>query len=206
MSLPIKAEVKTHLSDYHSRIYQIVMQAWEEWEAISKYRAEQGIAPLLYSRTIANYVFDAIARKAILEFLSDDHINLIIEAQTIKIVFKGLVIGRFKKGDEHKLGRNIATQAVLAFTDPQESFLGFPPETVKVDFVWLSNDLCTRVKDILVVARDNERLLWDYSIKDIVEDAGEVVTLPTAASPQGDDRTALVSPRGVREQVSKSKE
>jgi hypothetical protein len=100
----------------------VVERAWDEWRRIAAFMVDQRIGPVLYSRTIANFVFDAIARNAIAEFGSDDSVHVKIEAQTVKFVFKGAVLARFKKGDENKLGQNVPTQAAIDFIDAQGIF------------------------------------------------------------------------------------
>jgi hypothetical protein len=132
MQHPIKEEVQANLRDYHPRIRNVVDRAWAEWRATAACRAEAGFAPFLYSRTVTNVVFDAIARNAITEFASDPSVHVAIEPQTIKLFFKGVVLGRFKKGDDNKLGQNIPTQAALAFEFVDGMLPGLPPETAKL--------------------------------------------------------------------------
>src|SRR5205809_852376 len=129
MPYPVKEDVQDVLRPYHRRIRRVVDRAWAEWRAVATFRTEQSFGPIMYSRTIANYIFDAIARIAIAEFADDASVHLDIEAQTIKFFFKGEVFARFKKGDDSRLGQNIPTQAVLAFTAVDGMFPGLPPET-----------------------------------------------------------------------------
>ena len=80
--------VQDVLAPFHGRIRSVVERAWAEWRAYAAWRVESGIEPILYSRTIANMVFDAIARIAIKEFGKDASVHLLIEPQTIKLFFK----------------------------------------------------------------------------------------------------------------------
>ena len=196
MPHPTKEDVQASLTDYHRRIREVVSCAWAEWRAMAAYRADNGFRPFLYSRTVANLVFDAIARNAITEFASDPTVHVEIEPQTIKLFFKGSVFARFKKGDDNKLGQNIPTQAALAFEFVDGMLPGLPAETAKVEFIWLANDINTRLEHVLVVARDGDRLLWDYEIDDPVAGAGTVIPFPepsTPPTPTGDDD--LVKPK-----------
>src|SRR5260370_22771456 len=102
MSYPVLADVRAILEPFHSRIRLVVERAWTEYREVVALRAENGIAPLMYSRTVSNDVFDAIARYAIAEFAADPAVHIEIEAQTIKLFFKGAVCARFKKGDDNK--------------------------------------------------------------------------------------------------------
>jgi hypothetical protein len=112
------------------------------------------------------------------------------------LFFKGRVCARFKRGDDDKLGQNVATQTALAFEDADGELPGFPAETVKVDFIWLANDLNTRLEHVLVVARDGDRLLWEYEIEEEpASGSGTVIPFPdpTAPKPSGDDD--LITPK-----------
>ena len=201
MPHPIKEQVQADLEDFHHRIRSVVDRAWAEWRAIAAFRAENNYAPFLYSRTVANIMFDAIARNAIAEFAGDTSVHVEVETQTIKLFFRGTVFARFKKGDENKLGQNIPTQAALAFEFVDGVFPGLPAETAKVEFIWLANEINTRLEHVLVVARDGDRLLWDYEIgAESAAGTGTVIPFPeppTLPAPSGDD--GLVTPKTTPE-------
>ena len=116
-----------------------------------------------------------------------------VEAQTIKLIFQGILVARFKKGDGNKLSQNIATQAALAFANPEGEIPGLPQAT-KVEFIWLANEIQTQLEHVLVVARDKNRLLWDYEIESR-EDGSAVVPLPAAPPPGDLDDEELVKPK-----------
>jgi hypothetical protein len=183
MPHPVKVDVQATLKDYHRRIRNVVDRAWAEWRSMAACRVENGFAPFLYSRTVANIVFDAIARHAIAEFASDPSVHVEIEPQTVKLFFKGSVLARFKKGDENKLGQNIPTQAALAFEFVDGVFPGLPAETAKVEFIWLANEINTRLEYVLVVARDGDRLLWDYEIDPATAGGETVIPFPEPPAP-----------------------
>lgn len=186
-------DVKAALAPYHARIRKVICLGLSEWIAVSECRTKKGFQPVLYRRTITNYVFDAIARNARTEFGTDPTVRVIDEAQTVKFCFADVVVGRFKKGDDDHLGQNIATQAALDFIDPQQSLPGFPPEAAKVEFVWEPNEIGTEVAVVLVVARDGDSVLWSYEIDDVA-DSGVVVEFPTPAV-EPDDEAPLVTPK-----------
>jgi hypothetical protein len=197
MPHPVKDDVQEILGPYHPRIRSVVERAWAEWRAVAKFRTESEFDPLLYSRTVANYVFDAIARIAVREFADDASVHIKIEPQTIKLFFKGGVCARFKKGYDNKLGQNIPTQAAMAFEHVDGELPGFPAETAKVEFIWLANEINTRLEHVLVVARDGDKLLWDYEIEELpAVGTGTVIPFPEPPAPrtppEGDD---LVKPK-----------
>ena len=198
---PSKAEVQRALKEYEPRLRSIFERAWNEWRQVAAFMSDKGMRPVMYSRTIANFVFDAIARHAVEELGPDDSVHMKVEAQTVKFVFGGEVLARFKKGDENKLGRNIPTQAAMTFAEADGFFPGLPPETAKVEFVWLPNEIHTKLDDVLVVARNGNKRLWEYSIA--AEPGAEVVSLPSSPSPDTDD-DGLVRPKVPDEQKLKN--
>jgi hypothetical protein len=148
---------------YHDLFYTIVHEAWAEWRAVQAFRVEKSMPPVMYKRVIANYVHDAIARRAIPAFTNQEKVNVHLEAQTFKLHFAGLC-ARFKKGDENNLGSNVPTQAALAFEEQDATLPGLPPETAKVDIIWRPNELWTDIANVLVVSRDGDELIWQHEV------------------------------------------
>ena len=185
-------EVRAILGRYHDLIRQIIDDSWDEWRAVQKLRLDAGLSTLLYRRTISNYVFDAIARRAIPAFASQPLVNVKVEAQTFKLQFRGLC-ARFKKGGVDDLGRNIPTQAAMAFMDADGLLPGMPPETAKVEFIWQPNDIWTQIDRVLIVARDGDDLLWDYPIER--RGGGELFAIPTSTPPSDPSGQDLVKPK-----------
>jgi hypothetical protein len=72
---------------------------------------------------------------------------------------------------------------------------GLPPETAKIEIIWRPNEIWTQLAGVFVVARDGDRLLWEYEIEEAGE-SGVVVdmptTLPKSPEPDGGD---LVKPK-----------
>lgn len=186
-----QAEVREILEPYHPLIRQVIEEAWQEWKTVRAFRADQGLPPTLYSRTISNYIFDAIARRGIMAFGAEPKVRVKIEAQTFKLNFRGLC-ARFKKGGEDKLGCNIPTQAALAFIEADAQLPGEMPDTMKVEIIWLPTELWTDLEQVLVIARDGDRLLWEYEIERPA--SGIVTALPTLPTTP-DDAAPLVTPK-----------
>lgn len=198
MTVPTKSEAKSALAPYHDLIREVVEAAWAEWRELQALRVDKGMAPILYTRTISNYVFDAIARRAIPRFAAQAKVHVEVEAQTFKLFVNGLLV-RFKKGGHDKLGCSIPTLAAQLFEDADAQLPGFPPETGKVEIIWLPNSIWTQLDRVLVVARDGDRLLWEYEIESASgAGSGDVIPFPTptdgAAGPSSED---LVKPKGT---------
>ncbi|WP_242770387.1 hypothetical protein [Sphingopyxis sp. YF1] len=186
--------VRKALTPYHGKIHASVLGGFAEWRDTQAFRVSKGYAPNLYSRTNSNDIFDAIMRRAIPLLGAEERVFVKTEAQTAKFVIAG-VAARFKKAGEDGLGCNIPTQAAMAFMDAERTLPGLPPETAKIELIWEPNAIWTKVERVLVVARDGDRLLWDY---EIVADAGEGEITPltlTGRSDQPDDASDLVKPK-----------
>lgn len=178
---------------YQDLIFTIILDAWSEWRAVQAFRAEQNMSPVIYKRVIANYVHDAIARRAIPAFTSQEKVNVHLEAQTFKLHFSGLC-ARFKKGDENNLGSNVPTQAALAFEEQDAMLPGLPPQTAKVDFIWRPNELWTEIAHVLIVCRDGDDVIWQHELE--APGAGtemSVFKFGTDSEPDSDEE--LVKPK-----------
>ena len=125
--------VREALEAYHSKLQEAVLLGYQEWQEVHRFRMQQGFGPVLYPRTVANEVFDAVVRNAIKLFADEPEVRIVQEPQTVKFCVAEAVLFRFKKGDEANLGRNLKTQAVLDFVSAQGTLPGLPPEAVKVD-------------------------------------------------------------------------
>lgn len=191
--IPTLDHAKGILEPHHPLIRRVIDEAWAEWRDMAAWRASKGFPPILYPRVIADYMFDGIARRGILAFGALDAVHVEVEAQTFKLHFRGLS-ARFKKGGEDKLGRNHHTQTSLAFVEADGLLPGLPPETGKVEFIWLPNELMTDLKQVLVIARDGDKLIWEYEIK---PSAGSATIHPLPSAPDEPDAGAppLVTPK-----------
>ena len=169
MPVPDMEEVRQLLREFEPRIRAVIERAWQEWLDFP------GKSKLMFpGRFRATFVFDAIARNAILEFTGDKNIHVSVERQTVKFLFKDQVFTRFKKGNSKGVGSNIETQAVLDFIDPMRTIPGLLPEIMRVEFCYAIDQLGLSLSDVAVVARDRNRRLWAYSIPAAQPSAGVI--------------------------------
>jgi hypothetical protein len=158
-------EVRSVLEPIHDLIAKVVELAHREHLAAKRLLTNHGFPSHLYSRTSSNELFDAVARHAITILGADARVLVHAEAQTVKFSVGGKAVFKFKKGDEDKLTCNHPTQAVRDFHDPDAPVgMGLPPETAKIEIVWLPNAAKTGYLAIFAVARDQDDVLWDYEI------------------------------------------
>jgi hypothetical protein len=189
-------EVQSILEPFHSRILGVVKQAFADWRTLADFKAKNGIPTTIYSRTVSNEVFDLIASRGMAEFRADPSVTVKPEAQTFKLIFKGTVGGRYKRGDEDDLGQNQPTNAALALERADGELPGFPPETAWVEFIWQANEILSRLGYLLVVARDGDKTLWHYEIEDKADaGGGDITPLPTRPAPQPPKNDNLITPK-----------
>ncbi|NQV40687.1 MAG: hypothetical protein HQ505_09225 [Nitrosopumilus sp.] len=193
MTLNIE-DAKAIWGPHHHRIVKIVETAWAEFKVVRDCRVNHKLAPLLYNRTKSNDIFDAIARAAIDEFGVDPAFMLKNEAQTFRLFHNGCCI-RFKKGGVDLLGQNIPTQAVMDFIEADGCLPGMPPDTAKLEIIWVANELFTELESIHIVARDDGNLIWEYAL-DRSDEAGGAVPLPLdPTDPYDNDGALLIKPK-----------
>ena len=192
MPVPVMADIKVALTRHHPLLRSVVDDAWAEWLAVKKFREEKGFGPMLYTRSISNYMFDAIARRAVPRLGKEASVMVVTDAQTFKAHINGVLL-RMKKGGEDNLGCNHPTQTALAFEEADQRFPGFPPQTPKVELIWVPNDIWTKIEQVLIVARDGEKLMWQYEIP--AADAAAVEPLPTKAPDQDGAGSDLIKPK-----------
>lgn len=187
-------DVRQHLAPYHERIMGVVRQGHDEWVAVKRFMAASGFGSVLYPRTVANHVFDAVVRRALREFGDDPNIRIIDETQTVKFCFGDIVLARFKKGDEDNLGRNHPTQAVLDFVSAQGVFPGIPPSATRVEILYAVSAVADEVAQVVIAARDGADLLWHYEL-DEGGAVGAVVPFPQPIQSDDSDDDPIVVPR-----------
>ena len=196
-----EADVKLALDPFHYRILGVIKRGYAEWLEIKQFMAENGHGPVLYPRTVANFVFDAVVRHALHEFSDDSEVRIIADSQTVKFCFGEMVLARFKKGDEDNLGRNQPTQAVLDFVRAQNALPGLPPEAAKVEILYSSTEIEDGIDRVVVVARDGDDLLWHYELDDGGA-LGEIIPFPEPLPPSDDDGEKIIKPRVLSDEKS----
>lgn len=173
MPIPDQNRVQELLRPHEEAIIQPFMRAWDRW-------LKNPERPVLYRRTRACLVHNYTMLDAIPGLPA--HGIKVVERQaheTALFLVADELVFRYKKGNANGLSSNIGTQAALDFNDPNESLDLFDlPDICRVDVAYRLNDLETLFADVLIVARDNDRVLWSYSIMPRAAAAGDPTQLP----------------------------
>lgn len=159
MPIPDQARVETLFADHHDAVSGVVLRAWARWLANPE-------RSMLYRRVRAALVHNYMMLDAV-PGLESERIRPVEKTayETALFLLADELIFRFKKGDVKGLSSNIGTQAALEYNDPNECLSLFDlPDLMRVDVVYTLNEYETMVSDVLVVARDNERVAWSFSI------------------------------------------
>lgn len=167
-------DVKAVLRAFEPILRDVVMAAWRQW-------VEMPNRSRLYQRTRACFVHNFMMIEASRHLEGHPRAHVFEQHETAMFLFDQSVLVRLKKGDERGLSSNIPTQAALAFIDPQEELFDLP-DVSRVDVCYVLNELQTQVKDILVVARDGDQVIWAYSIYSAAEGAAPVISFPAPAN------------------------
>jgi hypothetical protein len=192
MPIPSKDIVQSTLKPFHDEIVEIIIGGWSDW----KESGRNGIWRCKRSR--ASFVWEQIIDRAHRIFATNTNIRVLDGTETYKFLVSDVVLFRFKKADERGISSNIGTQLALAFHDHEQDLFGLP--TVhRVDVVYKLNALETEVRDICVVAREGNQVIWEYSMLDTVEG---VIPLPIP-QPEEPVRKPLV--RLVKSETNQAK-
>lgn len=171
-----QSEVEGRLAPFVPGIQKVILEAWADWMASGKNGRWKR------KRSRANYMWEELACRAEATFAAHPEVRIHPKNQSCWFVIDNLVY-RFKKSDSSGYTSNVPTQAALDYHDQQEDLPGIPA-VQRLEITYVLNTLETAVQDILLVARDQARVLWRSSIlrKD---DGGNVVpfTAPSAPKP-----------------------
>ena len=199
MPVPRSEIVQPIIDNHREAIVAVVLGAWQDWIA----SPHPGI--WRQSRSRANFVWEQMIERVHLSFDGKSGIHIIEGHATYKFLIDDTVLFRFKKGDETGLSANVPTQHALAFHDHDQDLLGLP-KVHRVEVVYQLNRLETEITDIIVVARDEDAVVWSYSLLNAAE---RIAPLPIPA-PSGEPQTRparhLVRPRDASETADQNKQ
>ena len=193
MSIPNQAVVQPLLDEIRDQIVAAIHEAWADWMAsdhVSVWRCK---------RSRANFVWEQIIDRAFAELVGHDAVHVIDGHETMKFLVRDEVLFRFKKADETGRTANVSTQLALAFHDHDQGLFGLP-EVQRVEVVYKLNKLETAIQDICVVARDGDRVVWEYSLLD-AEDV--IAPLPMPAPEPERPAAKVVKLKGVADERKK---
>jgi len=173
MSFPEKSVVLPVIEEFADDISDIVLGGWRDWiksDQVSVWRCK---------RSRANFVWEQMIGRAHAAFSDLHDVHIIEGNETFTFLLCDQVLFRFKKGDEQGLSSNIPTQQVLAYHDHDQDLFGLPAVS-RVEVVYTTNKLETEIADILVVAREEGKVMWTSSL---LKRKDNVIELPVSPTP-----------------------
>lgn len=168
-----QAEIEERLTPYMARIVGVVLNAWADWMVSGKSGRWKR------RRSRANYIWEELACGAEAAFANDSNVRIHPKHQSCWFHIDDLVF-RFKKSDSSGLTSNYPTQAAMDYHDQQEDLPGIP-RVQRLEVTYVLNKLETAVQDILLVARDQSKVLWCSSL---LREGGIVVPITVPAVPK----------------------
>ncbi|MCR1803925.1 hypothetical protein NTC87_01755 [Stenotrophomonas geniculata] len=190
MTTPEIEVVQAALAPLEPVLTRAFTNAWADWQSadLSHWRR----------RGRANYIWEQAAHYAATELDPMPSVSVLLKNESYHFLVDDQVSFRLKKSDSTGFTRNYPTQEALAFHDPQLPLTGIPAQH-RVEVTYQLNEAETDLNDIVVVARDGEKILWTYSM---LRD-NSVTSLPTTqAAPQVEPDmarpTGLVRVKGAK--------
>jgi hypothetical protein len=203
MAIPNERDAREIIGpEREARIWRAVHAAWDDVAAdIGRYS--------IWPRSRANMMFERLAVRLQEEFSSESAaVRFFFADETVKVLFDGKLLVRFKKANGRGLGQNVETTATFLFCEQELDLLGFAGYQ-KIEIVYVVNAVGTAIRNILVQARNGNERVWAYPINrpEIVEESAPIVPLPLATpTTPAPDASDLVQPRKtpVREEETDS--
>ena len=182
-SLPNQSVVRKALAPHTQWITRAILGAWQDWRGFPHGPSWR------CNRSRANFVWEQIIGRALSAVVGAPNVQYKKANETFTFIVNGVVVFRFKKANEEGISANIPTQTALAFHDHQITVPGIPP-VHRVEVVYQLNALETNIQDILVVARNGDRVHWYCSLL-----PASTVAMPPAAATPTPTPPARVVPR-----------
>lgn len=157
MATPDQDQVRTLLDVLREPIVSAIYGAWSDW-CESPYKSTWR-----YNRSRATFVWEQIIHRVLENFAAHPDVSAREEHETLKFLVQDRVLFRFKKADEEGYSSNILTQLELTFRDQAQELPGIPG-VQRVEVVYKLDADGEQIADICVVARDNDTILWEYSL------------------------------------------
>lgn len=196
MPIPSKEAVRPIIERLRKPVVDVVLGGWKDW------RESPHLGVWRCRRSRANFVWEQIIDRAHRAFADDGQIRILDGQETFSFLVDDRVLFRFKKGNEAGISANVPTQLALAYHDHEQDLLGLA-EVCRVEIVYQLNALQTEVVDVLVVARDGDRIAWAFSL---LEGGEAAVALPAPELVDPEQTAArLVRARGDGEPARREK-
>ena len=176
MSYPTAEEVYRVLERYEQPLMSVHLKAWDRLVSNTAWPT------LVFQRTGSSMMHDFIVQEAAAALDEMPGIRRIAHDKSVRYLVDDKVLFRFKRGTPSGLGSNIDTQANDDFIDAEVDLLGIPA-IWKVELLWYSNRLRTKLDRVEVSSRDHKRRLWSYALgsePDVVSLPFDLPVAPTA--------------------------
>jgi hypothetical protein len=197
MTAPEIEVVQAALTPLEPVLTRALTRAWDDWMAADLHHWRK--------RGRANFVWEQAAHYAAIDLNEDPRVSILVKNESYHFLVDDRVAFRLKKADHSGYTRNYPTQEALAFHDPQMPLTGVPAEQ-RVEVTYTLNTAETDLNDIVVVARDGDKVLWTYSLLRDDSVASLPVAQPEAPAQQPDvaKPTGLVRAKGRKNNVDKA--
>jgi len=174
MLVPVESVVRSALRPYHLIIYDALTGGWGDYQNSSeagRWRRKGTRAAIVWERCVD---------RAIAALVDDPDVFVLEHHDTVSFIVRDTVLWRFKKGDDHRLSRNVPTDLARLFHDHQADLFGYDG-LHRVQVVYVLDRWEREIREIAVVARDDDTVLWHYVID--LRPTAEVLPFSPPSSP-----------------------
>lgn len=157
VSYPEESLVRDVLKPFEQVLMDVHFRAWKRLISNSEWPT------LTFASTDSKMMHDIVVQEAALALDEMPGIYKIAHDKSVRYLVNDQVLFRFKKGGRDGLGSNIDTKANSDFIDAKIDLLNLPC-VMKVEILWYSNKLMTKIDKVEVTARNGKSRLWGYAL------------------------------------------
>tara|TARA_R110002124_G_scaffold16882_6_gene71413 strand:- start:19069 stop:19659 length:591 start_codon:yes stop_codon:yes gene_type:complete len=157
VSYPDQDEVRRILEPHEETLMGLHLKAWD------RLMSNPDWPTLVFASTGSKLMHDFVVQEAAQVLDETPGFHKIGYDNSVRYAVDQRVLFRFKKGNGRGLGSNIDTSANDDFIDAQAETFDMPG-AMKVELLWYSNELRTKLDKVVVTARDGKSRLWNYAI------------------------------------------
>lgn len=190
MAAPQKELFESVLDKYGRKdaVHRAVIGGWEDYKASSEYEKWKR------KGTRASIVWERMVDRALDDLYDQEGVQVLEKDDTVSLIFDEKLFLRFKKGSNKKLSSNYPTQLALSYHKHDRDLFGFEG-VQRGEIIYVLNNRETEVEGVYVVAREGEKVIWDFEITGSIDNIQALPITPQHPAPS----KRLVRLKGAKE-------
>ncbi|WP_334460224.1 hypothetical protein [Acinetobacter soli] len=162
MSLADESYTQELIKPYSDIITESIRTAWKEW-LVSPFFGKWS------SRGRATFVWETVVCLLDEKLKNDRCVRVVKKGTTVLFVIKQEVAFKFKFADRSGRSKNIQTESVRSFHDPEADYnllegTGVNLDIPRIEVVYTLNKTATQIDSVQMVARNGHATIWNTSL------------------------------------------